>query len=75
MAAGWRRKNVKEHLQHHLHHDVEDRDHDPDPDPDVEGRPGRGEDRVVAQLVARTPRHWQGVRSVGYNADDNDDDD
>ena len=38
-------------------------------------RPGRGEDRIVAQLVARASRHRQRVRLVGYHADDDDDDD
>ena len=49
-----------------------------DQDEHHEDGPGRGEDGIVAQLVARTPRHWQGVGSVRYHTgddDDNDDDD
>ena len=66
--------NVKDH-----HHNVNDHDHDHDVEDRAhhhndQVRPGRGEDRVVAQLVTRTSRHWRpGVRSVRYDADGNDD--
>ena len=57
-------------------HNVKDQDHDHnvedrDRDHDDQNRPGRGEDGVVAQLVARTSRHWRpGVGSVRYDAGD-----
>ena len=54
--------------QNRGHYSYDDQDHD-HCSHDDQDQPGRREDRIVAKLITGTPRQWNWVRTIRYQAE------